>query len=61
VNPTAELVTILDGHPLTLAWLGAVLGTRVTPLGVHKFGASGSLAEVYGMHHIDAASIINAA
>jgi pyruvate dehydrogenase E1 component len=30
----AGLVTILDGHPATLSWLGGVRGHRVRPLGV---------------------------
>jgi pyruvate dehydrogenase E1 component len=61
LSPTAELVTVLDGHPLALAWLGAVFGARVRPLGVTKFGASGALSEVYRMHGIDAEAIIAAA
>ena len=39
------IVTVLDGHPATLAWLGAVAGHRVRPLGVEHFGQTGSLAE----------------
>ena len=31
--PGAALVTVLDGHPATHAWLGAVRGQRVVPLG----------------------------
>ena len=36
------IVTVLDGHPATLAWLGAVSGHRVRPLGVEHFGQTGS-------------------
>ena len=36
----AALVTVLDGHPATLSWLGAVLGHRVRALGVDRFGQS---------------------
>jgi len=61
LNPSAELVTVLDGHPLTLAWLGSVRGMRVRPLGVSKFGASGSLGDVYRLHGIDANSIVEVA
>jgi len=60
LNPATELVTVLDGHPITLGWLGSVLGVRVRPLGVHKFGASGSLEEVYRLHGIDAQAIVDA-
>ena len=33
VPPHCGIVTVLDGHPATLAWLGAVAGHRVRPLG----------------------------
>jgi pyruvate dehydrogenase E1 component len=58
--PRATLVTVLDGHPLSLAWLGSVTGCRVVPLGVSKFGMSGYLSEVYREHHLDAAAIFEA-
>ena len=37
----ARLVTVLDGHPAALCWLGGVRGQRVVPLGVEHFGQSG--------------------
>ena len=37
------IVTVLDGHPATLGWLGAVLGHRTRPLGVEHFGQTGSI------------------
>src|SRR5207245_1849979 len=37
------IVPVLAGHPATLAWLGAVHGHRVRPLGVEHFGQSGSI------------------
>jgi pyruvate dehydrogenase E1 component len=58
--PGAALVTVLDGHPITLSWLGSASGRRVIPLGVSKFGMSGYLSEVYREHHLDAASIVSA-
>src|SRR5262249_26593395 len=58
--PSATLVTVLDGHPITLSWLGSATGRRVIPLGVSKFGMSGYLSEVYREHHLDAASIVSA-
>ena len=55
------LVTVLDGHPATLAWLGAVCGHRVRALGVEHFGQTGSIAELYRHYGIDADAIIAAA
>jgi pyruvate dehydrogenase E1 component len=55
------MVTVLDGHPATLAWLGAVNGHRVRPLGVEHFGQTGSIDELYRYYGIDANAIIAAA
>jgi pyruvate dehydrogenase E1 component len=55
------LVSVLDGHPATLGWLGAVLGHRVRPLGVEHFGQTGTIAELYRHYGIDANAIIAAA
>ena len=55
------IVTVLDGHPATLAWLGAVRGHRVRALGVEHFGQSGSLAALYRHYGIDANAIVAAA
>ena len=41
--PGAGLVTVLDGSPGALSWLGAVRGMRVSPLGVDRFGQTGAL------------------
>ncbi len=38
IPPKAALVTVLDGHPAALSWLGAVAGHRVEALGVDRFG-----------------------
>ena len=61
VPPHCALVTVLDGHPATLAWLGAVEGNRTRSLGVEHFGQTGSLAELYRHYGIDTQSIIAAA
>jgi pyruvate dehydrogenase E1 component len=58
--PDAALVTVLDGHPATLSWLGAVRGQRVYPLGVDHFGQSGDVPDVYRVHGIDVDAIIDA-
>jgi pyruvate dehydrogenase E1 component len=55
------IVTVLDGHPATLAWLGAVGGNRVRPLGVEHFGQTGSIPELYRHYGIDANAIVAAA
>jgi len=55
------IVTVLDGHPATLAWLGAVSGNRVRPLGVEHFGQTGSIPELYRHYGIDANAIVAAA
>lgn len=58
--PAAALVTVLDGHPATLAWLGAVLGHRVRALGVDRFGQSADLQDLYRVHRLDAGAILDA-
>jgi pyruvate dehydrogenase E1 component len=59
--PHCGIVSVLDGHPATLAWLGAVEGHRVRPLGVEHFGQTGSIAELYRHYGIDTHAIIAAA
>src|SRR6267142_1104071 len=54
-------VTVLDGHPSTLAWLGSVRGHRLRALGVEHFGQTGALAELYRHYGIDANAIVAAA
>ena len=55
------LVTVLDGHPATLAWLGSVAGHRVRALGVEHFGQTGTIADLYRAYGIEANSIVAAA
>lgn len=54
-------VTVLDGHPATLAWLGAVRGHCTRSLGVEHFGQTGSIPDLYRHYGIDADAIIAAA
>jgi pyruvate dehydrogenase E1 component len=56
----ARLVTVLDGHPLALSWLGSVRGQRVVPLGVEGFGQSGDIPDLYRAYKLDAAAIVDA-
>ena len=57
----APIVTLLDGHPHTLSFLGAVGGRGSACLGVQAFGQSGDIAELYEHHQIDAESVVGAA
>ena len=55
------IVTVIDGHPATLGWLGSVRGHRVEALGVEQFGQTGTIGDLYRHHGIDANAIIDAA
>ncbi|HWV42938.1 transketolase [Pseudorhodoplanes sp.] len=61
VPPHCGLVTVLDGHPATLSWIGGVHGHRTRGLGVEHFGQTGSLPDLYRHYGIDANAIIAAA
>jgi len=61
IPQSCGLVTVIDGHPATLAWLGSVYGHRTRALGVEHFGQTGSIAELYRHYGIDAQSIMAAA
>jgi len=54
----AVIVTIIDGHPATLSWLGGVAGHRVHSLGVDHFGQTGTIADLYRHFGFDAESIM---
>ncbi len=56
----APLVTLLDGHPHTLAFLAGVNQIRATHLGVTRFGQSGDLESVYRYHGLDTDSVVAA-
>jgi pyruvate dehydrogenase E1 component len=57
----AGIVSVLDGHPATLAWLGGVHGHRQSALGVTHFGQSADLPDLYRLHRIDADAVLDAA
>jgi pyruvate dehydrogenase E1 component len=44
---TAPIITIHDASPHAMAWLGSVFGQRVLPIGVDRFGESGTICELY--------------
>lgn len=54
------IVTVIDGHPATLSWLGSVHGQRTVGLGVEHFGQTGTVADLYRHFGIDRNSIIKA-
>ena len=55
-----SIVSVIDGHPATLAWLGSVHGHRVSALGVDQFGQTGTIGDLYRHHGIDTDGIIEA-
>jgi len=55
------IVTLLDGHPHTLAFLAGAAGAPIACLGVQRFGQSGDIGELYEHHEIDAESVVGAA
>ena len=55
--PGVPIVSLVDGHPHTLAFLGS----PITCLGVQRFGQAGDILELYEHHEIDAESVVGAA
>jgi pyruvate dehydrogenase E1 component len=60
LSPSAGLVTLADAAPVSLSWLGGVLGQRVAPLGIERFGQTGSLPDLYAAYRLDGAAITEA-
>jgi len=61
VDRALPMVTVLDGHPHTLAFLAGLHRVGAAHLGVTRFGQSGDLASVYRHHGIDTDAIVGAA
>jgi pyruvate dehydrogenase E1 component len=57
----SPIVTVLDGHPHTLAFLGSVWNAGIASLGVDDFGQSGDVGDLYRHFGIDADTIVGAA
>jgi pyruvate dehydrogenase E1 component len=57
----APLVTVHDGHPLTLAALAGALSTRIVNLGVTAFGQTGEPQALYRACGISTRDIVEAA
>ena len=51
------IVSVIDGHPAALAWLGSVHGHRLAAHGVEAFGETGTIADLYRLHGLDAEAI----
>ena len=60
LSPGAGLVTVVDGSPATLSWLGGVRGMPVSPLGIDSFGQVGTLPDLYRHYRLDAEAIVEA-
>ena len=57
--PTScSIVTVIDGHPATLSWLGAVAGHKTIPHGVEHFGQTGTIEDLYRHFRLDRHSIV---
>lgn len=59
--PHCKIITVTDGHPATLSWLGAVAGHQTIPLGVEHFGQTGTVADLYRHFGIDADTMVSVA
>ena len=53
------LVTVLDGHPATLGWLGSVAGHRTIAHGVEHFGQTGTIGDLYRHFRIDRTALLD--
>ncbi len=54
------IVTVHDAASHHLAWLGGVYGARTVPVGVDRFGQSGTIADLYGIFGLLPDQIVNA-
>jgi len=61
LSERAGLVTIIDGAPAALSWIGGVCGHRVSPLGVDRFGQTGNLNDLYRYYRLDVDAMVEAA
>lgn len=55
------LITVIDGHPATLSWLGGVWGHKTISHGIEHFGQTGSIADLYRHFRIDADALVSSA
>jgi pyruvate dehydrogenase E1 component len=57
----APIVSVIDGHPHTLSFLGTIHGVPIANLGVSDFGQSGDVDDLYRHFGIDTDTIVGAA
>jgi pyruvate dehydrogenase E1 component len=56
----ALMLTVIDGHPATLSWLGGVKGMPTISHGVEHFGQTGTIGDLYRHFRLDTASLVEA-
>ncbi len=56
-----RIITVIDGHPATLAWLGSVAGHKTVPLGVEHFVQEGRIDDLYANFGLDGEAMVYAA
>jgi len=61
LEPGTPIVTVHDAASHAMAWLGSVHGSPVVPLGVDRFGQSGTIQDLYRIFHLEPDAIVNAA
>ncbi|WP_299847204.1 transketolase [uncultured Roseovarius sp.] len=54
-----KIITVIDGHPATLSWIGSVAGHQTIPLGVEHYGQAGTIGDLYRHYGIDAKAIVD--
>ncbi|WP_417599982.1 transketolase [Pararhodobacter oceanensis] len=55
---SCSIVTVIDGHPATLSWLGSVTGHKTIGHGVEHFGQTGSISDLYRHFRLDRESLV---
>ncbi len=53
------IVTVIDGHPATLSWLGGVCGHRTISHGVEHFGQTGTIGDLSRHFRIDCHALVD--
>ncbi|MBB44633.1 MAG: transketolase [Rhodospirillaceae bacterium] len=61
LETNAAIITVQDGHPANLSWIGAASRRKVYSLGLTEFGQSGNLPDLYHAYGIDSDAIIQIA
>ena len=54
-----RIITVIDGHPMTLSWIGSVYGHKTIPLGIDRFGQTGNIKDLFNEFGIDTNNISN--